>query len=142
MNLALLVYLASISEGFIKLLGVAGTLGLIIVFFLLFMLFCGEMKSLTIRRKQYSCDDEAEIEQHNLGVPARLKVFKRSTAIVAVVSSILLLFAVLIPSEKTIYIMAGAYATEQIVTNTKVQKIGNDVLEVIESKLDKMKDKE
>lgn len=50
--------------------------------------------------------------------------------------------AALIPREKTIYLMAGAYATEQLASNERVQKIGSDVLEVIETKLTELKGSE
>ena len=52
----------------------------------------------------------------------------------------LLLIAALLPSEKTIYLMAAAYGTEQVIKNERVQTIGNDVLDVIEIKLKEMKE--
>lgn len=44
--------------------------------------------------------------------------------------------AVLIPSEKTAYIMVGAYATQQLVEAPGTQIIGKKVLTIIEQKLD------
>lgn len=48
----------------------------------------------------------------------------------------------IVPSEKTLYLMAGAYVTEKIASDDRVQKIGNDVLAVIESKLAEIKTEE
>ena len=43
---------------------------------------------------------------------------------------------VAIPSEKTMYMMVGAYATQKIAENDKVQQTGQKVLTIIEQKLD------
>lgn len=124
MNLALLVYLASISEGVKSLLAVGG----------MFLLFTPIFTTIVAMWCKDFSDSEA--------VANAIKLKRKVSLPAFIVGLICIPLSVLIPSEKTIYIMAGVYATEQIVTNTKVQKIGNDVLEVIESKLDKMKDKE
>lgn len=122
MNLALLVYLASISSG-VKALLVFG--GVLMIFTPIIMLIIVSFN------KDFSSDKTIENS---------IKLKERVSAPCFIIGLVMIPIAVLIPSEKTIYIMAGAYATEQIVTNTKVQKIGNDVLEVIEGKLGKMKD--
>ena len=44
--------------------------------------------------------------------------------------------AILIPSEKTAYIMVGAYATQKVAENEKVQETGQKVLSIINNKLD------
>ena len=54
----------------------------------------------------------------------------------------LTLLSILLPNEKTVYLMAGAYATQKIAENGRVQKIGSDVLGVIEDKLKEFKDGE
>lgn len=64
---------------------------------------------------------------------------KRCSKPLFVTALICFILAILIPSERTIYLMAGAYATEQIASNNRVQKIGSDVLEVIENKLAELK---
>jgi hypothetical protein len=46
------------------------------------------------------------------------------------------LLNVMIPSQKTAYIMVGAYATQQIAEDPKVQQLGAKTLKLIESKLD------
>lgn len=43
---------------------------------------------------------------------------------------------VLLPSEKTAYMMVGAYATQKIAENDKVQETGSKVLKLINQKLD------
>lgn len=43
--------------------------------------------------------------------------------------------AVLIPSERTAYLMVGAYATQKIAEAPKTQQLGADVLKIIESKI-------
>ena len=49
------------------------------------------------------------------------------------------LLSVLLPTERTVYLMTAAYATQTIAKNDRVQKIGSDVLEVVENKLSEMK---
>lgn len=45
---------------------------------------------------------------------------------------------VLLPSERTAYLMVGAYATQKIAEDPKVQETGNKVLQVINQKLDEV----
>lgn len=52
---------------------------------------------------------------------------------VAWLSSIL--FSILIPTEKTAYLMVGAYATQKIAEAPKTKELGADVLKIIESKI-------
>ena len=49
------------------------------------------------------------------------------------------LLSVILPTERTVYLMTAAYATQTIAQNDRVQKIGSDVLEVVEKKLSEMK---
>lgn len=127
MKLALLVYLANVSEGISVLFGLLGVACIISFGFALVNKWC-----------VFDVYD-GNSEQHS-NERKKAKASLDSTSKFALIGGLMILLAVLIPSEKTIYIMAGAYATEQIATNDRVQKIGNDVLEVIESKLDKMKE--
>lgn len=48
---------------------------------------------------------------------------------------LVMLVNVLIPSEKTAYLMVGAYATQKIAEAPKTQQIGADVVKIIESKI-------
>lgn len=43
--------------------------------------------------------------------------------------------AVVIPSEKTAYLMVGAYATQKIAEAPKTQELGAEVLKIIELKI-------
>ena len=138
MKLALLVYLASISE---KLSFIFGFISVILILLLAgyaMYLFIDE-SPIKEKRKRYSFDDIDEINKHNGKVPDNIKKAKKISLLLSLIALLFSLTSAAIPSEKTIYIMAGAYATEQIATNDRVQKIGSDVLEVIESKLSKMK---
>ena len=49
------------------------------------------------------------------------------------------LLSVLLPTERTVYLMTAAYTTQTIAQNDRVQKIGSDVLEVVEKELSEMK---
>lgn len=61
----------------------------------------------------------------------------KTTFIVFVSSATLLTF---LPSEKTAYLMVGAYATQKIAENDKVQETGGKVLTIINQKLDEYVD--
>lgn len=127
MKLALLVYLASIS-------------GQITVFFSIFggvfiAVYAWGVLYKMVTNDVYDGQSETDSRKRNGAVN-----FKNATNKFSIVGIVFIIVAILIPSEKTIYIMAGAYATEQIATNDRVQQIGGDVLEVIESKLSKMKE--
>lgn len=62
----------------------------------------------------------------------------RILGITLVVTTILMVF---IPNEKTAYMMVGAYATQKVAENEKVQETGKKVLTLIEQKLDSYIDK-
>lgn len=53
----------------------------------------------------------------------------------AVVASLGLVISVLVPPEKTLYIMDGAYATQKVITNPEVRDMSEDVLVIIKNKL-------
>ena len=142
MKLALLVYLASISE---KVSFIFGSLAAAIFFIFAFILFFSpiifDSDSVFRFKKQSHFGLSAdEAKEHNDSVLKNRGIAKKWSIRVAVMGLVFALTSALIPSEKTIYIMAGAYATEQIANSDRVQKIGSDVLEVIESKLSKMKE--
>lgn len=60
------------------------------------------------------------------------KWIKRFFIILGVTS----LLVIAIPSEKTAYMMVGAYTTQKFTENEKVQETGKKVLKLIEQKLD------
>lgn len=127
MKLALLVYFASLSTGLCAFLMLLG----------LVMTFAFAMFALNkhITYGVYDHDADYAVKKRN-EADSLFKVTRK----LSVIGPLCIVISILIPSEKTIYIMAGAYATEQIATNDRVQKIGSDVLKVIENKLEKLKE--
>ena len=141
MKLAMLVYFASISESFAK---AFGFLSITLIFclsvvMLMLPIIISEWEFISYKKYKYSFDDREEIKNHNDQVPENRKLVKKWFFRASIFAGVCGFFAISIPSEKTIYIMAGAYATEQIASNERVQKIGSDVLQVIEGKLEKLK---
>lgn len=126
MKLAMLVYFASLSTGLCAFLMIVG-LALIFVFGMVLI-------NRSITNDVYDHDADYAVKKRNQANSAFNSVKK-----FGLIGPMLIALSILIPSEKTIYIMAGAYATEQIASNERVQKIGSDVLQVIEGKLEKLK---
>ena len=85
--------------------------------------------------KRYSCDTDQELE-NELKIK---KILVKSAKWAIPFAVIFALLSVLLPTERTVYLMTAAYATQTIAQNDRVQKIGNDVLEVVEKKLSEMK---
>jgi len=133
MNLALLVYLASVVNSISALLGVFG-----ITLIIANIAIVAAMAFSNYGIKEYSWETPELLEKQNKIKSTAFKYSKYSIPLFAV----MLILSALIPSERTIYLMAAAYATEQIATNDRVQKIGSDVLEVIEDKLSEFKEPE
>ena len=65
---------------------------------------------------------------------AKMKTIAKRVFAVLCITSLLLLF---IPSEKTAYMMVGAYSAQRVAENPKVQEMSGKVLKIVESKLDK-----
>ena len=65
---------------------------------------------------------------------------KKNVPKYGIAAAIVFLIAALIPSEKTMYVMAGAYVTQQIAENPNVQRIGGKIVTVIDKKLDEIID--
>ena len=130
MELALLVYFASVVGTFSGLLGLLS--------FLLFsvsMAFAITLLTGNLGVKQYSFETEDKLN-------SQLKIKKILTKSVKWTIPLTIVFAlvsVLLPNERTVYLMTAAYATQTIAQNDRVQKIGSDVLEVVENKLSEMK---
>lgn len=133
MKLALLVYLASTVESVSKLFFLFSLFGLFALISLLMITFAS---GYGIEQGYRETD-----EQFSRKVEIRTKIFNYSKYLAPTFLTLCLVSA-LLPNERTIYLMAGAYATEQIASNERVQKIGSDVLEVIETKLGEMKKEE
>lgn len=130
MELSLLVYFASVVEGLSTFLGIAAfTLSCISAAFVLTLL-CGNLGV-----KQYSFETEDELN-HQLKIKSILTKSVKWTIPFAIV---LAFISAILPNERTVYLMTAAYATQTIAQNDRVQKIGGDVLEVVEKKLSEMK---
>ena len=85
--------------------------------------------------KKYSCDTDQELE-NEMKIKSILTKSIKWTIPFAIIFALL---SVLLPTERTVYLMTAAYATQTIAQNDRVQKIGSDVLEVVEKKLSEMK---
>ena len=130
MELALLVYFASVVEGLSTFLGVAAfTLFCMSIAFIITLL-CGKLGV-----REYSHTTEQELE-NELKIK---KILTKSIKWTIPFAIVLALISALLPTERTVYLMTAAYATQTIAQNDRVQKIGSDVLEVVEKKLGEMK---
>ena len=129
MELALLVYFASVVGSVSTLLcSLAFILSSVSTAFIVTLLFGN------LGVKQYG---ETEEELNNqLKIKSTLTKSVKWTIPFAVIFELL---SVLLPTERTVYLMTAAYATQTIAQNDRVQKIGSDVLEVVENKLSEMK---
>ena len=130
MELALLVYFASVVGTFSGLLGLLSFLLFSVSIVFAITLLVGD---LGVKTRYGETEDELS---HQLKIKSILTKSVKWTIPFAV---ILALLSVLLPTERTVYLMTAAYATQTIAQNDRVQKIGNDVLEVVEKKLSEMK---
>ena len=130
MELALLVYFASVVGTFSALLGLLSFLLCSVSVWFVFTLLAGN-----IGVKQYSFETEDKLN-HQLKIK---KILIKSVKWTIPFAVIFALISVLLPTERTVYLMTAAYATQTIAQNDRVQKIGSDVLEVVEKKLSEMK---
>lgn len=130
MELALLVYFASIVGSVSTFLGMSSAvLFAVSTAFIITLLF----GNLGVKRYSYDTDQELENE---LKIK---KILTKSVKWTIPLTIIFSLLSVLLPNERTVYLMTAAYATQTIAQNDRVQKIGSDVLEVVEKKLSEMK---
>lgn len=65
-------------------------------------------------------------------------VTKAVCCLVGAVFSLFTMF--LIPNERTMYVMAGAYAAQAVAENPNVQRISGKVITIIDKKLDEIVD--
>ena len=129
MELALLVYFASVVGSISTLLGMSSAvLFAVSTAFIITLLF----GNLGVKRYSYDTDQELENE---LKIK---KILIKSVKWTIPFAVIFALISVLLPTERTVYLMTAAYATQTIAQNDRVQKIGGDVLEVVEKKLSEM----
>lgn len=130
MELALLVYFASVVGSISTFLGLSAFVLLCISTAFVITLLCGDLGV-----KQYSYDTEDELENELKIKKILVKSVKWTIPLTVTFS----LVSVLLPTERTVYLMTEAYATQTIAQNDRVKKIGSDVLEVVEKKLGEMK---
>lgn len=128
MDLVFLVYVISLLHGFGTLLVMSS---IISGFFGVgFMIYRGTECSQESWHGERECQKRAEKGKWAMGhVKTCLKVFITCT-----------ILATLLPTEKTAYMMVGAYATQKIAENDKVQETGGKVLQIINQKLDQYVD--
>ena len=130
MELALLVYFASVVGTFSGLLGLLSFLLFSVSIAFVITLLIGDLGI----KKRYG---ETEEELNN---QLKIKsILTKSVKWTIPLTTIFALLSVLLPTERTVYLMTAAYATQTIAQNDRVQKIGSDVLEVVEKKLSEMK---
>ena len=130
MELALLVYFASVVGTFSGLLGLLSFLLFSVSIAFVITLLVGDLGV----KKRYG---ETEEELNN---QLKIKsILTKSIKWTIPLTIIFALLSVLLPTERTVYLMTAAYATQTIAQNDRVQKIGSDVLEVVEKKLSEMK---
>ena len=130
MELALLVYFASVVGSVSALLWLSSFMLFSVSTAIIVTLLFG---NLGVKRYSYDTDQELENE---LKIK---KILIKSIKWTIPLTIIFALLSVLLPTERTVYLMTAAYATQTIAQNDRVQKIGSDVLEVVEKKLSEMK---
>ena len=130
MESVLLVYFASVVGTFSGLLGLLSFLLFSVSIAFVITLLIGDLGV----KKRYG---ETEEELNN---QLKIKsILTKSIKWTIPLTIIFALLSVLLPTERTVYLMTAAYATQTIAQNDRVQKIGSDVLEVVEKKLSEMK---
>lgn len=124
MSLALIVYLINVIPGIAILLCFVGV----------FSLIAG---LLTIPWMIGVLDDHKEYDE---ACKEELKRPKSLMKKLIATSLILFFFALLIPSEKTMYTMLAAYGVEKVATNEKTQEILGNGVDILNLQLQKYKD--
>lgn len=123
MDLALLVY-------GINVLGkISIVLGLVIAFG---TAIAGVSMMVRIFHARETWDSKADEQIKQGRRETSMTIFKYA-GIAVIVSAVL---NILLPSERTAYVMVGAYAAQKVAENDKVQQMSSKVLTVIEQKLD------
>lgn len=119
MELALFVWFANITQGLSMFLGFIG--------FILIGLFT------VLSVFAYFMSDRDNNK------PEILKVRKWKFNLGVMFGLFLMLMSNLIPSERTIYLMVGAYMAQEVVTSNKFKSTSNDVYEIVDLKLKQIK---
>jgi len=124
MDLVWLVYVISLLSGLNGMFGLAAVASGITILFLL--IYRGSECS---QASYYSDADNKLRAEKAEWCMSHVK----SALIVMICSSTVLTF---LPSEKTAYMMVGAYAAQKVAENEKVQETGGKVMNLINQKLD------
>ena len=130
MELALLVYFASVVDSVSTLLGFSSLVLFFVSTAFIIALLIGKLGV-----KEYGHETEEELNNQFM----IKSILTKSVKVTIPLTIIFALLSVLLPTERTVYLMTAAYATQTIAQNDRVQKIGSDVLEVVEKKLSEMK---
>ena len=70
------------------------------------------------------------------GYEAQKVAFNKWWKVSIISFAVVTFFNIITPSERTMYIMVGAYAAQKVSENEKVATLSSKVLKIIESKLD------
>ena len=136
MELALLVYFASVVGSISTLLWLFSFILLSISTTFIVTLLMGDLGVKT----RYDVKTRYGETEEELNNQLKIKsILTKSVKWTIPLTVIFALLSVLLPTERTVYLMTAAYATQTIAQNDRVQKIGSDVLEVVEKKLSEMK---
>ena len=130
MELALLVYFASVVGSISTFLGLLAFILVSVSTASIVTLLVGD---LGVYKDSWDTDQKLDNE---LKIK---KILIKSVKWTIPLTVVFALVSVLLPTERTVYLMTAAYATQTIAQNDRVQKIGSDVLEVVEKKLSEMK---
>lgn len=131
MDLALLVYGISILHSINNFLTTVVVVGSIVTSITTFVYLCFRLDSPS--KYDYMDKPKSEVEKSwNDKKDFVAKIIKFSIPVLFVAS----ILAIILPSEKTAYIMVGAYTAQKVAENPEVQKLSGKVLTIIENKLD------
>ncbi len=126
MTLALIVYLISFVSALLNAFILAGLISLLV----LIGTFVGIM---TEENYSWHLDRDG-------GLKAEVIQFRKNVRKACKISGITLICciigSVIVPTEKTAWLMVGAYAGQKVAENEKVQELSGKVLTIIEKKLD------
>lgn len=126
MELAVLVYTISL----------LGSLNSLLTAFMLIAIVafvvCGMIAVINWDSSGVASYEEATREQYKMVS----RTFGKHASRAAILASVLAIVLALVPSEKTAYVMVGAYAAQKVAENPEVQRMSSKVLNIIELKLD------
>ena len=128
MDLALLVYSIGIISSVLHLLG-----GVIVCCIVL--LFCLGMFYAT-ECKQESWNGQKENEKRQ-ELAEKTKPWIKKASITLVVSALIVTF---LPSQKTAYMMIGAYSAQKVAENPRMQEVAAKIMKIIDVKMDEYVD--